>query len=158
MVDEPAAARVQRWALEAESAGAQLLCGGARNGATLTPTVVVNPPTDAKVVLEEVFGALVAVLPYDDFDAVIDLCNTSRYGLQAGLFTKDVHRVFRAWRRLAVGGVVVNGSSNFRLDHVPFGGTKDSGIGRESPRWMIDDYTYVKTLLWRSESVWGSGP
>ena len=158
MVDEASATRVQTWALEAQAAGAVLRAGGQRTGATLTPTVVVDPPADSKVVLEEVFGALVAVLPYDDFDAVVELCNASRYGLQAGLYTADMHRVFTAWRRLEVGGLVVNGSSNFRLDHVPFGGTKDSGIGRESPRWMIDDYTHVKTLLWKSETVWGSGP
>jgi acyl-CoA reductase-like NAD-dependent aldehyde dehydrogenase len=157
MVDEGAATRVQQWAEQARHAGAELRCGGQRDGATLHPTLVVDPPADATVVVEEAFGALVAVLPYDDFDAVIDVCNTSRYGLQAGLFTKDAQRIFTAWRRLAVGAVVVNGTSNFRLDHVPFGGVKDSGIGRESPRWMVDDYTYVKTLLWRTQSLWGQG-
>jgi acyl-CoA reductase-like NAD-dependent aldehyde dehydrogenase len=159
MVDEGAAARVQQWAEQARDAGAELRCGGRRDGATLYPTLVVDPPADATVVVEEAFGAVVAVLPYDDFDAVIDVCNASRYGLQAGLFTKDAERIFTAWRRLAVGGVVVNGTSNFRLDHVPFGGVKDSGIGRESPRWMVDDYTFVKSLLWRTQSLWGqSGP
>ncbi|HET6214203.1 MAG TPA: aldehyde dehydrogenase family protein, partial [Micromonosporaceae bacterium] len=98
---------------------------------------------------------LVAVLPYDEFDAVIDACNASRYGLQAGLFTRDIERVLTAWRRLEVGGLVVNGSSNFRLDHVPFGGVKDSGFGRESPRCMIEDFTVVKTLLLRGMSIWG---
>ena len=83
------------------------------------------------------FGALVAVLPYDDFDAVLDRCNASRFGLQAGLFTRDIGRIITAWRELEVGGLVVNGSSNFRLDHVPFGGVKDSGFGRESP--ALDD-------------------
>ena len=103
----------------------------------------------------EVFGALVAVLPYDTFDEVIETCNASRYGLQAGLFTRDIGRIITAWRELQVGGLVVNGSSNFRLDHVPFGGMKDSGFGRESPRWMIDDYTVVKTLLLRGMSIFG---
>jgi acyl-CoA reductase-like NAD-dependent aldehyde dehydrogenase len=95
------------------------------------------------------------VLPYDDFDRVIAVCNDSRYGLQAGLFTYDIRRILTAWRELEVGGLVVNGSSNFRLDHVPFGGVKDSGFGRESPRWMIDDYTVVKTLLLRGMSLFG---
>jgi len=102
-----------------------------------------------------VFGAAVSVLPYDDFDAVVAACNDSRYGLQAGLFTHDVRRILTAWRELEVGGLVVNGSSNFRLDHVPFGGVKDSGFGRESPRWMVEDYTVVKTLLLRGMSLFG---
>ena len=101
------------------------------------------------------FGAAVGVLPFDDFDDVVAACNDSRYGLQAGLFTHDIRRIVTAWRELEVGGLVVNGSSNFRLDHVPFGGVKDSGFGRESPRWMIDDYTVVKTLLLRGMSLFG---
>ena len=156
MVDDQAAERVLQWALEAERGGAKLSAGGSRRGATLEPTVVVDPPRDARIVREEVFGAAVVVLPYDDFDDVIEECNRSRYGLQAGLFTHDSRRIFRAWRELEVGAVIVGGTSNFRLDHVPFGGVKDSGIGRESPRWMIDDYTYVKTLLWKDQSVWGT--
>ena len=86
---------------------------------------------------------------------VIDRCNASRFGLQAGLFTRDIDRIITAWRDLEVGGLVVNGSSNFRLDHVPFGGVKDSGFGREAPRWMIEDYTVVKTLMLRGTSLWG---
>lgn len=156
MVDENAADRVLSWAKDAERDGAKLATGGARNGATLEPLVVVDPSRDATIVREEVFGAAVVVLPYDDFDDVILECNRSRYGLQAGLFTHDSRRIFQAWRELQVGAVVVGGTSNFRLDNVPFGGVKDSGIGRESPRWMIDDYTYVKTLLWKDQTVWGA--
>jgi acyl-CoA reductase-like NAD-dependent aldehyde dehydrogenase len=129
--------------------------GGTRDGATVAPTVVAGPSEDASVITQEVFGALVSVLPYDDFDAVLATCNTSRFGLQAGLFTRDIGRILTAWRELEVGGLVVNGSSNFRLDHVPFGGMKDSGFGRESPRYMVDDYTVVKTLLLRGLSIWG---
>lgn len=156
MVDEQAAERVLGWARAAEKSGAKIPAGGSRAGATLQPTVVVDPPRDATIVREEAFGAAVVVLPYDAFDAVIEECNRSRYGLQAGLFTHDSRRIFQAWRDLQVGAVVVGGTSNFRLDNVPFGGVKDSGIGRESPRWMIDDYTYVKALLWKNDSVWGS--
>jgi acyl-CoA reductase-like NAD-dependent aldehyde dehydrogenase len=155
MVDEEAAERVVRWTAEASEGGARILAGGTRDGATMQPTVVADPPATANVVVNEVFGALVAVLPYDTFGEVIETCNASRYGLQAGLFTRDIGRIITAWRDLAVGGLVVNGSSNFRLDHVPFGGVKDSGFGRESPRWMIDDYTVVKTLLLRGLSVFG---
>jgi acyl-CoA reductase-like NAD-dependent aldehyde dehydrogenase len=155
MVDDDAAERVVTWARRAADRGATVPLGGARDGAVVAPTVVADPPADAEVVTEEVFGALVAVLPYDDFDAVLATCNESRYGLQAGLFTRDLGRIVTAWRELQVGGLVVNGSSNFRLDHVPFGGVKESGYGRESPRWMIEDFTVVKTLLVRGLSIWG---
>ncbi|MFJ9174095.1 aldehyde dehydrogenase family protein [Streptomyces sp. NPDC102360] len=156
MVDEDAAERVVRWAKEAETLGARVIRGGTRDGATAAPTIVADPPAHASVVVHEVFGALVAVIPYDDFDTVIDACNASRYGLQAGLFTHDITRIITAWRRLQVGGLIVNGSSNYRLDHIPFGGVKDSGFGREAPRWLIDDYTVVKTLMLRGLSVWGA--
>lgn len=155
MVDDEAAERVVRWTAEAAADGAEILLGGTRDGATVNPTVVANPLATASVVVNEVFGALVAVLAYDTFSGVIETCNASRYGLQAGLFTRDIGRIITAWRELQVGGIVVNGSSNFRLDHVPFGGVKDSGFGREAPRWMIDDYTVVKTLLMRGVSVFG---
>jgi acyl-CoA reductase-like NAD-dependent aldehyde dehydrogenase len=155
MVDDRAAERVVAWAAQAVAAGARITVGGARDGATVSPTVVADPPADAAIVTREVFGALVAVLPFDDFGAVLETCNTSRFGLQAGLFTRDIGRILTAWRELEVGGLVVNGSSNFRLDHVPFGGVKDSGFGRESPRHMVEDYTVVKTLLLRGMSIWG---
>jgi acyl-CoA reductase-like NAD-dependent aldehyde dehydrogenase len=155
MVDDDAARRVVAWIGEAEAAGATVTTGGRRDGATVAPAVVAAPPADARLVRDEVFGAAVAVLPFDDFDDVVAACNDSRYGLQAGLFTNDVRRIMAAWRDLEVGGLVVNGSSNFRLDHVPFGGVKDSGYGRESPRWMIEDYTVVKTLLLRGMSLFG---
>jgi acyl-CoA reductase-like NAD-dependent aldehyde dehydrogenase len=155
MVDDDAAERVVGWAADAKRAGAQITLGGHRDGATLFPTVVADPPADAAVVAEEVFGALVSVLPYDDFDALLGECNRSRYGLQAGLFTRDLARILTAWRELEVGGLIVNGSSNFRLDHLPFGGVKDSGFGRETPHMMIDDFSVVKTLIVRGVSIWG---
>jgi acyl-CoA reductase-like NAD-dependent aldehyde dehydrogenase len=155
MVGDDAAERVVCWAREAASAGATITTGGRRDGATVTPTVVASPPADARLIRDEVFGAVVSVSSFEDFDEVIAACNDSRYGLQAGLFTNDIRRIITAWRELEVGGLVVNGSSNFRLDHVPFGGVKDSGFGRESPRWMIDDYTVVKTLLLRGMSLFG---
>ncbi|WP_051367237.1 aldehyde dehydrogenase family protein [Hamadaea tsunoensis] len=155
MVDDAAAQRVAGWAQQAVAGGAVLTLGGALDGATLQPTIVAGPAPDADIVIREVFGALVAVLAYDDFDDVLATCNTSRFGLQAGLFTRDIGRIITAWRELEVGGLVVNGSSNFRLDHVPFGGVKDSGFGREAPRQMIEDYTVIKTLLLRDMSIWG---
>lgn len=155
MVDEDAAARVEKWAAQAAAHGATVILGGTRDGATLHPTIVAGPPADASVVAEEVFGALVAVLPFDELPDVIEACNRSRFGLQAGLFTNDVNTIITAWRELQVGGLVVNGSSNYRLDHIPFGGVKDSGFGRESPAHMIEDFTVVKTLMLRGMSVWG---
>ncbi|GAB3447599.1 aldehyde dehydrogenase family protein [Actinophytocola sediminis] len=156
MVDEAAAARVEAWIAAATASGGRLVAGGKRTGATLWPAVVADPPADATLVTEEVFGALVAVLPFDDLDTVIKTCNSSRFGLQAGLFTKDITTILTVWRELAVGGLVVNGSSNFRLDHVPFGGVKDSGFGREAPRQMIEDYTVIKSLILRGMSIWGT--
>jgi acyl-CoA reductase-like NAD-dependent aldehyde dehydrogenase len=155
MVDEEAAERVVRWSAEAAAAGARVVLGGKRDGATALPTIVAEPPDEASVVVHEVFGALVAVMPYDELTEVIERCNRSRYGLQAGLFTRDIDRIVTAWRDLEVGGLIVNGSSNYRLDHVPFGGVKDSGFGRESPRCMIDDFTVIKTLTLRGVSLWG---
>jgi len=155
MVDDQAAERVLSWATAAVDGGARITVGGSRQGATLSPTVVADPPADADVVVREVFGALVTVLPFDDIDTVVETCNASRFGLQAGLFTRDISRILTAWRELEVGGLIVNGSSNFRLDHVPFGGVKDSGFGRESPAFMVDDYTVVKTLILRGMSIWG---
>jgi acyl-CoA reductase-like NAD-dependent aldehyde dehydrogenase len=124
------------------------------HGATLTPAVVADPPRTARVVTDEVFGALVSVLPFDDFTGAIREANSTPYGLQGGLFTYDLRRVAEAIRDFDVGGLVVNGSSNQRLDHLPFGGIKDSGIGRESPRWMIEDFTYVKTVHLRGMPLW----
>jgi acyl-CoA reductase-like NAD-dependent aldehyde dehydrogenase len=155
MVDEQAAERVVLWSAKAAADGAQVRLGGTREGATAAPTIVADPSPDALVVTHEIFGALVAVLRYEDFDTLIATLNAGRYGLQAGLFTRDIGRIVTAWRELAVGGLIVNGSSNFRLDHVPFGGVKDSGFGRESPRYLIEDFTYVKTLVLRGMSIWG---
>jgi len=145
----------EKWADEAVTQGARLVLGGTRDGATLRPTILAAPPPESAVVRQEVFGALVAVLPFDDLAGVIEACNRSRYGLQAGLFTRDIGTIITAWRELEVGGLVVNGSSNYRLDHVPFGGVKDSGFGREAPAQMIEDYTVIKTLMLRGMSIWG---
>ena len=155
MVDEQAAERIRLWTEEARQMGATITTGGTRDGATVTPTVIAGPPKNSKVIAEEAFGALVAAVPFRSFEDVLVECNESNYGLQAGIFTNDLKKVFLAWRELQVGGLVVNGSSNYRLDHAPFGGVKDSGIGRESPRWMIEDYTYVKTMMLRGVSLWG---
>lgn len=154
MVDDAAATRVVDWLADAADHGGTVATGGARRHATVTPAVVLGPAPEARVVREEVFGPVVSVLEYDDLDDVVAACNESRYGLQAGLFTHDVGTIFDLWRRLEVGGLVVNGPSNHRLDHIPFGGVKDSGIGRESPAFMIEDFTTTSTLHLRGISLW----
>jgi len=154
MVDTAAAARVREWVDEAVTAGARLELGGTVSGATLAPTLLACPPATARVVTEEVFGALVSVMPFDEFGDALREANATPNGLQGGLFTRDIGRVFEAARDFEVGGLVVNGSSNFRLDHVPFGGVKASGIGRESPRWMVEDFTALRTVIFRGASLW----
>ncbi|WP_331238975.1 aldehyde dehydrogenase family protein [Georgenia sp. MJ170] len=154
MVDDDAAVRVVDWLEESLGHGGRIAAGGVRTHATVTPAVVLGPAPAARVVQEEIFGPAVVVLPYDDLDSVVTACNESRYGLQAGLFTNDVGTIFDLWRRLEVGALVVNGPSNHRLDHIPFGGVKDSGIGRESPAFMIDDFSTTSTLHLRGISLW----
>ena len=128
MVDVQAAKRVEAWIQEAEKMGAELLSGGQRNGASITPAILLNPPKQAKVVCEEVFGPVVSILPYEELDEAIKEANDSRYGLQAGVFTNQLDVALHAAKELETGGVVINGTSNFRLDHWPYGGIKRSGI------------------------------
>ncbi|TFV08633.1 aldehyde dehydrogenase family protein [Bacillus stratosphericus] len=147
MVDVQAAQRVEAWIQEAESMGAQLLCGGKRNGASITPAILLNPPKQAKVVCEEVFGPVVSILPYEELEEAIKEANDSRYGLQAGIFTNQMDVALHAAKELEAGGVVINGTSNFRLDHWPYGGIKRSGLGREGPRFAIEEMTETKMVV-----------
>jgi len=147
MVDAQAAQRVEAWIQEAESMGAQILCGGKRNGASITPAILLNPPKQAKVVCEEVFGPVVSILPYEELEEAIKEANDSRYGLQAGIFTNQLDVALHAAKELETGGVVINGTSNFRLDHWPYGGIKRSGLGREGPRFAIEEMTETKMVV-----------
>ncbi|MFP3810574.1 aldehyde dehydrogenase family protein [Bacillus sp. SIMBA_005] len=147
MVDAQAAQRVEAWIQEAESMGAKLLCGGKRNGASITPAILLNPPKQAKVVCEEVFGPVVSILPYEELEEAIKEANDSRYGLQAGIFTNQLDVALHAAKELETGGVVINGTSNFRLDHWPYGGIKRSGLGREGPRFAIEEMTETKMVV-----------
>ncbi|AWI35479.1 aldehyde dehydrogenase (NAD) family protein [Bacillus safensis FO-36b] len=147
MVDVQAAQRVEAWIQEAESMGAHLLCGGKRNGASITPAILLNPPKQAKVVCEEVFGPVVSILPYEELEEAIKEANDSRYGLQAGIFTNQLDVALHAAKELETGGVVINGTSNFRLDHWPYGGIKRSGLGREGPRFAIEEMTETKMVV-----------
>ncbi|PRR89227.1 MULTISPECIES: aldehyde dehydrogenase family protein [unclassified Bacillus (in: firmicutes)] len=147
MVDEQAAKRVEVWIQEAEKMGASIISGGQRYGASVRPTILLNPPKQAKVVCEEVFGPVVSILPYEDLNKAIKEANDSRYGLQAGIFTSQLDVALHAAKELETGGVIINGTSNFRLDHWPYGGIKRSGIGREGPRFAIEEMTETKMVV-----------
>jgi acyl-CoA reductase-like NAD-dependent aldehyde dehydrogenase len=149
LVDSNAAQRIVDWIEEARGLGAELITGGKRNGATVEPTVLLNPPKTSKVVCNEVFGPIVSVIPYDSIEEAIVETNDSSFGLQAGLFTNQMELAYKVAHALEVGGVVINGTSNFRLDHWPYGGVKNSGIGREGPRFAIEDMTESKMIVFR---------
>ena len=147
LVDEAAAARVESWVEEAVEAGASVLVGGTRDGATYAPTVIVDAPADAKVVCEEVFGPVLVLEPVDGVDEAFATVNASRFGLQTGVFTHDLQVAFRAHAELEVGGVVVGDVPSFRADQMPYGGVKASGVGREGVRSAMDDFTYERVLV-----------
>lgn len=149
MIDENAATRLESWIAEAEAAGATVHTGGTRRGALMPAHVLSGVPADAALSREEAFGPVVIVDPFDDFDDALDRVNASRFGLQAGVFTRDVDRMHRAWDRLEVGAVVINEIPSFRLDPMPYGGVKASGLGREGLRSAIADMTEDRLLVVR---------
>lgn len=147
MIDEAAAKRAAEWIDEAVAGGAQLLCGGKRHGTLLEPAVLTHTKERMKVQCQEVFAPVVVVEPYDDFDEAIRRVNDSAYGLQAGVFTSDARLLFRAFEQIEVGGVIANDMSSFRIDHMPYGGVKDSGMGREGLRYSIEEMTEPRLLV-----------
>jgi|SRR5579875_25401 len=151
LIDESAAIRVEGWIQEAVAAGARLLCGGKRHRATIEPAVLTNVPANARISCEEVFGPVVAVYSYPSLDGAVALANGTPYGLQAGIFTRDLAHAFSAARKLTFGGVLINDIPTFRMDHMPYGGVKSSGIGREGPRYAIEEMTELKLICWKSE-------
>ena len=130
--------------------GAKLLCGGSRDGRLIEPAVLEKVPHDSEAACEEIFGPVTMLYPYADFDEALAAVNDSRYGLQAGVFTRDIGRIQTAWDELAVGGVMINEVPSFRVDHMPYGGTKDSGLGREGLRWAIESMTEPRLLVIRN--------
>lgn len=147
MINEDAAKRVEDWVFEAVESGANILTGGARNGSFFEATLIEQVPPDAKLYRNEVFGPVVLLSRFKDFDSALAEVNDSRYGLQAGVFTNDLRHMYAAWDRLEVGGVIINDVPSFRVDHMPYGGVKDSGIGREGIRSAIQDLTEVRLLV-----------
>ncbi|MEU0696614.1 aldehyde dehydrogenase family protein [Streptomyces niveus] len=147
LVSEDAAKRVEAWVDEAVQAGARLLAGGKRDGASYAPTVLADVPADVTISCEEVFGPVLTLTRVDGEDAAFETVNDSKYGLQAGVFTHDVQAAFRAHRALEVGGVIVGDVPSYRADQMPYGGAKQSGVGREGVRYAMDDYTYERVMV-----------
>ncbi|MBQ0984413.1 aldehyde dehydrogenase family protein [Streptomyces sp. F63] len=147
LVSEDAAKRVESWVGEAVGAGATLLTGGERDGATYAPTVLADVPSDVQVSCEEVFGPVLTLTRVEGEEAAFAAANDSQYGLQAGVFTHDVRTAFRAHRELEVGGVIIGDVPSYRADQMPYGGTKQSGVGREGVRFAMDDYTYERVMV-----------
>ena len=147
VIDQGAARRIEAWMREAVAQGARVQVGGARSGALLEPTVLTEVTPSMKVSCQELFGPLLTVMPYTRFDDALAALNNSEYGLQAGVFTQDVNKIFQAFRQLEVGAVLANEIPTFRADHMPYGGVKESGLGREGVRYAIEDMTELKLLV-----------
>jgi acyl-CoA reductase-like NAD-dependent aldehyde dehydrogenase len=150
MISEAEAQRLDGWIQEAKRAGATILCGGKREGAMLEPTLLENVPKGLSLREEEAFGPVALLSRFDDFEAALAEVNDSQFGLQAGVFTRDVYRVQKAWEALDVGGVVVGDVPSWRVDHMPYGGVKNSGLGREGVRWAMEDMTEPRLLVLRT--------
>jgi glyceraldehyde-3-phosphate dehydrogenase (NADP+) len=147
LIDEAAARRVEQWIQEAVAQGARVLTGGTRTGSVVAATVLADVTPTMNVSCREVFGPVVTVSRYAEFSAALAALNDSEYGLQAGVFTRDVNRIFRAYRELEVGAVLANEIPTFRAEHMPYGGVKDSGLGREGVRYAIEEMTELKLLI-----------
>ena len=146
MISEDAAAKVQEWVEEAVRSGGQLLLGGTRRGAVMVPTVLAGVNPSLPVCSQEVFAPVVVVEKFTDFNDAVIRVNSSDFGLQAAVFSNDLAHVVFAYDNLEVGGVIVNEASTYRMDHMPYGGVKDSGFGREGVRYAIEEMTEMKLL------------
>lgn len=149
LIDARAADRVAAWMAEADGAGARRLVGGERQGQVIRPAVYTGVPEDARLSRDEVFGPVAVLRPYADLDEAIRFVNRGRFGLQCGLYTRDVRSLWRAAEDLQVGAVLHDEVPTFRVDSMPYGGTKDSGVGREGPRWAMQDFLEERTLVLR---------
>lgn len=147
VIDHDALERISQWVDEAVQAGAEIAVGGKREDPFYLPTILTNTTADMKVRCEEIFGPVITLDTYSDFDEALARANETRYGLQAGVFTRDVDRLLLAHRELKVGGVIANDVSSFRADQMPYGGTKDSGFGREGLRWAMEEMTEERILV-----------
>ena len=149
MISEKEATRLESWIRSSVDGGAKLLCGGGREGVMMEATLLERVPADADLSCQEAFGPVAIMTPFSDFDEALAEVNRSRFGLQAGIFTRDLYKMQRAWDRLEVGGVVIGDVPSWRVDHMPYGGVKDSGLGREGIRFAIEDMTEIRLLVIR---------
>ncbi|MGB5994689.1 MAG: aldehyde dehydrogenase family protein [Candidatus Deferrimicrobiaceae bacterium] len=147
MIDEAEAVRAENWIREAVSEGAEVLIGGKREGRVLVPTVLVNARPEMKVMCQEAFAPLVSIYEYDSFEDAVAMVEDSPYGLQAGIYTNDLRKAMYAVDRINVGGVMINDTSIFRVDHMPYGGNKLSGLGREGVRFAVEEMTNIKMVV-----------
>ena len=147
LIDTANADRVSEWIAEAIKLGGRKLCGGERTGNVIAPTVIADAPNTARLNCNEVFGPVVNVTSYQEFNQAIAMVNDSRYGLQAGVYTNDIGKLWRAFEKLEVGGVIHNDAPTYRADLMPYGGVKMSGNGREGPRWAIEEMTEPRLLV-----------
>lgn len=146
MIDEDAARKIEEWIGEAVEKEARIVCGGKRQGTLVEPTILENVAPQLRISRLEAFAPIVIVSKYKDFSEALKAVNDSIYGLQAGVFTNDLKNVFRAYEDLEVGGVIINDVPTFRIDHMPYGGVKQSGFGREGIRYAVEEMTELKLL------------
>lgn len=152
MISEGEAKRLDSWIQEAVALGANLLCGGKRDGAMLEATLLDNVDRNTKLNIEEAFGPVAFLIRFTEFAEALDIVNDSKFGLQAGIFTRDLFKTLDAWDRLDVGGVVINDVPSYRVDNMPYGGVKESGLGREGIRFAMEDMTEIRNLVIRRRS------
>ncbi|MET3504562.1 aldehyde dehydrogenase family protein [Halalkalibacter oceani] len=150
LISQDETKRISEWIKEAESLGARIITGGNTNGRILEPTLLADVTSDMKVSCEEIFGPVIATAPFEDFSEAVELVNHSRYGLQAGLFSNNMQNIFYAIKHIQAGGVQINEVSNFRADHMPYGGMKDSGIGKEGPKYALEEMTTKKLVCFQT--------
>lgn len=150
MISEAEAARLDGWIGAAVDAGATLACGGRRDGTLMEATLLEGVPRDAQVYCNEAFGPVALLSSFSSFDDALAEVDASAFGLQAGVFTRDLYRAQRAWDTLEVGGVVIGDVPSWRVDHMPYGGVKDSGLGREGVRFAMEDMTEIRLMVVRT--------
>ncbi|MDR7236409.1 aldehyde dehydrogenase family protein [Neobacillus drentensis] len=146
------AERVEQWIQEAVEGGAEVLTGGSRNGVVVQPTLLKNVKPEMKVVCDEVFGPVASIIPYKTFNEAIDLVNDSEYGLQAGVFTRNIDLAWRAAKNIHAGGVIINDTSSYRADIMPYGGIDKSGAGREGPRFAVEEMTEIRMVVFNVQA------
>jgi acyl-CoA reductase-like NAD-dependent aldehyde dehydrogenase len=149
LIDEKEARRLDSWIQAAVADGATLLCGGKREGAMLEATLLEGVSRKAALYAEEAFGPVAILSKFSDFKDAMNEVNDSKFGLQAGIFTRDLFKMMDAWDHLDVGGVVIGDVPSYRVDNMPYGGVKDSGLGREGVRFAMEDMTEIRNLVIR---------